>query len=272
MIKVVKGTTIVHTAEKFIYNKLAKNGCYILADRDDCEGIVIDGLVFGYGDNAYKDKPLAEIHYAYEVSVIGIATNAVNNADYIVVIPLNADINVWNDTATVERNGESESNPVFSIYISDKISEINSICDTTIANGVDVILNGETKHFSLTMVDQKNILAAQGAVQAGATEYPYHADGELCKQYSAADIITIATAATIFITYHTTYCNHVHAWIKRCENREQIEAIYYGAELPQDLAAHMTEVRGATKVDIQNNGGVGNFNPRSPCEGVTMQV
>ena len=52
----------------------------------------------------------------------------------------------------------------------------------------------------------------------------------------------MANAATVHVTYHRTYCNHVHAWIDRCTTVADVQAITYGTTLPDDLATHMAAV------------------------------
>lgn len=124
-----------------------------------------------------------------------------------------------------------------------KESEISEACHAAIVAGVDVTLSdGSTGHFALEETDQINLTTAFNAVQQGATGYPYHADGQLCKMYPAADIIAISEAATAHKLYHTTYCNHLMAWARRAETVDELSGITYGAELPEDLAANMAEV------------------------------
>ncbi len=126
-----------------------------------------------------------------------------------------------------------------------KLSELSVTCNRTITAGCDVTLTDGTKgHISMTEEDQINLMAAQAAVQAGQAGYPFHLDGELCKVYAAADIVLMATAATMHKLYHTTYCNHLNVWVRRCESVEEVQAIRYGAALPPDLAANMAEVLG----------------------------
>ena len=48
------------------------------------------------------------------------------------------------------------------------------------------------------------------------------------------------------VLYHQTYCNHVRAWVKRCTAIADVEAITYGVELPDDLAAHIATVLGGS--------------------------
>ena len=79
-------------------------------------------------------------------------------------------------------------------------------------------------------------------VEQGAPSYPYHADGNLCRLYTADEIKAISAAAMSHKLYHTTYCNHLFSWIDRVETEEELDAIYYGATLPDDLQANMNEV------------------------------
>jgi len=110
-------------------------------------------------------------------------------------------------------------------------------CSAAIYAGVDV----GGKRYSLTEHDQTEIMAQLQTVKEGAAFVPYHADGELCRMYSAAEFSEVAKAATAFIFYHRTYCNHLNAWIKRA-TLKQLDGIKYGAELPSDLAESMAAI------------------------------
>lgn len=148
-------------------------------------------------------------------------------------------------TALGETNGlpEDPYEPTLQELQVSKLSVINLACNVAIVAGCDVPLtDGNVEHFSLSETDQINLSAAVAAVQAGAAAYPYHADGELCKLYPADDIVLIGTAATKHKLYHTTYCNHLRAWVQRVETVEELDTIYYGAELPEDLASNMTNI------------------------------
>lgn len=118
-----------------------------------------------------------------------------------------------------------------------KKAEIGLACSAAIYAGIDV---GD-KHFSLTEHDQTEILTQYTFVKEGAAAVPYHADGELCRMFTAAEFTAIAEAATAHIFYHRTYCNHVNAWIARA-GLDDLAAITYGADLPADLAASMAAV------------------------------
>lgn len=126
-----------------------------------------------------------------------------------------------------------------------KCAEISNACETTIINGIDV----HDEHFSLTQNDQINLSVLYEQAKQGIEPLLYHADGELCRQFTAEEITTLMTKATEFKIYHTTYCNHLFAWINRCETVEEVQAITYGINLPEDLQNHMNEVLGIETTD-----------------------
>lgn len=125
----------------------------------------------------------------------------------------------------------------------DKIADLSAACNAAIVAGMDVETTQGTEHFSLEETDQINLSAALTAVQAGAASYPYHADGQLCRMFTAAEIQSIAQASVQHKLYHTTLCNHLLTWARRAETAEELAGISYTAEnLPEDLAANMAEV------------------------------
>ena len=102
--------------------------------------------------------------------------------------------------------------------------------------------DGSTGHISLTAEDQINLTNARAAVKAGARAYPYHLDGELCALYPAEDILAMGEQAAAHKLHHTTYYNHLAAWVRRCGTAEEAEAVTYGAALPEDLAENMAAI------------------------------
>lgn len=116
-----------------------------------------------------------------------------------------------------------------------KKREISQACETAIYSGVDVTFtDGSVEHFSLTEHDQLNLFGKQVQLAAGAEQLEYHSDGQPCRYYSAADMQTIIAAAMQHVSYHTTYCNAVNMWIAGCESTEEVQAIYYGADVPEE--------------------------------------
>nr|WP_326177413.1 hypothetical protein [uncultured Oscillibacter sp.] len=123
-----------------------------------------------------------------------------------------------------------------------RLAELSAACNAAITAGCDIVLSAGSGHISLTAEDQINLSTALAAVEQGAEGYPYHLDGQLCALFPAEDIQSCAQAATAHKLYQTTYYNHLAAWVRRCETAEELEAVTYGAALPEDLAANMAAV------------------------------
>ena len=114
-----------------------------------------------------------------------------------------------------------------------KKQEISQACEQAIYSGVSVTLtDGSTEHFALTEHDQLNLFGKQIELSAGVTRLKYHTDGQPCRYYDAADMQLIVTAAMDYVSYHTTYCNSLYSWIGGAQTAEEIQQIYYGAEIP----------------------------------------
>ena len=152
------------------------------------------------------------------------------------------DTEAWIEAATAEEIAAWEAEHPDPVPLEDKraakTAEMSAACNAAITAGMDVTTTQGTEHFSLQETDQINLTAAVTAVQQGAAGYPYHADGELCRMFTAAEIGAVGQASIAHKLYHTTYCNHLFAWIRRATAAE-LAGITYGAELPEDLAASM---------------------------------
>lgn len=127
-----------------------------------------------------------------------------------------------------------------------KLKELSAACGAAITAGCDVALSSGSGHISLTAEDQINLSTAMTAVEQGAQGYPYHLDGQLCAIFPATDIQVMAQKATAHKLEHTTYYNHLAAWVRRCETLEELETITYGEALPEDLEANMAEILAAS--------------------------
>lgn len=132
-----------------------------------------------------------------------------------------------------------------------KVEMANRTCESTIYSGVDAELSAGTQHFALTPNDQTNIDSMFTAVTLGATEYPYHADGEKCAMYSAADIMALYVAYKSFVTYQTTYCNFLKIWINRESNYDTVSSISYSDDLPADLKVEMQDILSKAQAQIE---------------------
>lgn len=106
-----------------------------------------------------------------------------------------------------------------------KLAEIKQSCEDYIYAGTDVTYSDDTvEHFTYTLADQSNISEMFTAIMAGATEYPYHADGEICKIYSKEQIVTIYGTLSLFKTEATTYHNSLKAQINAMTDASAISA------------------------------------------------
>lgn len=129
-----------------------------------------------------------------------------------------------------------------------KRAEVSADCEAIIYKGISATLaDGSTEHFSLTEHDQINLFGKQAQLAAGAERLEYHADGQLCRYYSAADMQAIIQAATWHVSYHTTYCNALNMWIAGCQTAEEVQEIFYGADVPEQyrsevLAAYLLQI------------------------------
>ena len=111
---------------------------------------------------------------------------------------------------------------------------------------MDVETTQGTEHFSLQETDQINLTTAYNAVVSGVPKYPYHADGALCRMFSADEIKAISAASIKHKMYHTTLCNHLLTWARRAETKEELDGITYTEDgLPDDLAKNMAQIMAA---------------------------
>lgn len=136
-----------------------------------------------------------------------------------------------------------------------KKEEISADCEAVIYAGVNVTLaDGTVEHFSLTEHDQLNLFGKQAQLNSGSEQLEYHADGQPCRYYSAADMQTIIDAAMFHVSYHTTYCNAINMWIAGCETAEEVQTIFYGADVPEEyqsdvLKAYLLQIAQSAESD-----------------------
>ncbi|MDO4330811.1 MAG: acyl carrier protein [Lachnospiraceae bacterium] len=149
--------------------------------------------------------------------------------------------------------------PTFEELQAAKKAEVSAACEKIIYKGIDVGLSDDTVgHFSLTIEDQLNLFGKQAQLATGADRLEYHADGQPCRYYSAEDMKFIIEMAMFHVSYHTTYCNALNMWIAGCETAEELQEIFYGADVPEEYQsevlkayileiAQMAEVPGETQ-------------------------
>jgi hypothetical protein len=130
-------------------------------------------------------------------------------------------------------DGEFVKNPNFrSVRIEDikntKILNMNRICENVITNGIDY--NGE--HYTLTTNDQINIMKLESeATLSPSTPKFYHADNQICRQYTNEEIQAIAALSMGWVTFHITYFNILKDQIKQMTDVDEIISAYWGMSL-----------------------------------------
>lgn len=132
----------------------------------------------------------------------------------------------------------------------EKLQMANDTARQIIHSGVEV----DGNHFSLTEVDQINLTTLAAQMQAAmrgeestidlALGVPYHADGQLCRCWPPEEFAVIVQAVTAHVFYHKTYCNHLRSYIKAINSPGELDAVYYGMELPGEYAESLAALLG----------------------------
>ena len=236
--KLISGTNIVGIGLSLDLRRFQKKHRIILLCNEESAQYI------QYKDVLYHDNwmsPITTDTVAYETAeVIKIDEQeyntlkaALETEDEIVIEP---------ETPVEEEPEYVDPNEVITVdYVKGvKIAEMSNTCNKVITNGFDVVLSdGNSYHFSLTTQDQLNLITLSSMIASGETQIPYHADGELCRFYSAEDINIIITTATQFKTYQVSYFNALKAYIESMTDIETIGAVVYGIEIP---AEHQSDV------------------------------
>lgn len=133
-----------------------------------------------------------------------------------------------------------------------KVVEMNNIQQTIIQEGVDVQLSdGTVEHFALDNHDEISIIGQQLSILLfGDNELPWHVDDETihCRFYSDEDMKIIGRTCNLFVTWHVTYFRDLRIYIRSLKTKEEVEAITYGIEIPEEFRSDplkkMMEVQG----------------------------
>lgn len=176
---------------------------------------------------------------------------------YKFVISLSNDGRVYVPPAPPEPIPEPEPYvPTLEEVRAQKKAVVASICEQVIFSGCNVTLSdGESYHFSLTEKDQLNLFGKQAQLAAGAEQLEYHADGQPCRYYSPEDMECIIGSAMWHVAYNTTYCNALNMWIAGCETMEEVQQIYYGADVPEEYQSEVLKAYPIQIAEMEGGGG-----------------
>lgn len=116
-----------------------------------------------------------------------------------------------------------------------KKQEIETSYQTVKATGVDVEISTGTEHFPLTSEDVTFLMGKQFEMMSDTSEKIAYQDSENhCKFYSREDMQIIIQQALLFVNYQTTYRNNLCEWIDKCSTSEDVAAVSYGIEIPEE--------------------------------------
>lgn len=132
--------------------------------------------------------------------------------------------------------------PTLAELIAAKKSELNTACNAVIISGFDVTISTGTEHFEMKLEDQIALGVCAEMAKSGENAIPWHPNGDAtlpCVYYSAADMTLISNAAYQHRSYHQTYCNSLKVWAQSCTVAEELEAIFYGADVPAEYQSEV---------------------------------
>lgn len=114
-----------------------------------------------------------------------------------------------------------------------KINELSNTCNQLIENGVDLVIDGKTEHFSysLSKGDQNNIDDIMKLAASTGLGQSYHCDNGNCRIYTIDQIVTLYIAVKINKLINMTYFNQMKQYIRSLdsdESKNMIKSISYG--------------------------------------------
>lgn len=135
----------------------------------------------------------------------------------------------WRDEINSIQENSLTDEPTLEQEKNKKIVEMTACCRSTITNGIDY----NDEHYRLNTTDQIN-LTSLGALAQQGKSVPYHADGKICRIYTAEEMMGLVQSATQFIIYNTTYFNLLKHTINNMTNIETVKSVVYGMELSEE--------------------------------------
>ena len=218
----------------------AKHNLLVVSKDIEAEYLDVNGVL-------YRDfwfRPVRSVEYPYTLCNIMVITKdeydalaeAIDNGEQASLIIEEPEPEAAEEPTQTDENAEMNLEYVKSM----KIKEMSATCQNAITNGFDIVLSDEnTYHFSLTIQDQLNMLGLSVMVANGVEQIPYHADGELCKEFPVADFIAISTMANTHKTYHVTYYNSLKNYINSLDDISDVNSVTYGMAIPVEFQSEV---------------------------------
>lgn len=241
--KLINGTTFVGIATSQDLRRFQTKHSIILVCSEEQAQYVQVGDIF-YRDNWLLPTITDKVEYQ-DVSIIQITEEEYNTL--YEAIDSGEEIDISDDNEEPVQLEVPEVDPIEEITIEflkeRKTQEMSATCNAIIVAGFDVILSdNETHHFSLTVQDQLNLITLSSMAAAGEAYIPYHADGELCRMFTADDINKMVVAATEFKTFHTTYFNSLKVYINSMDSIDKVASVEYGVSIPEEYQSDVLKI------------------------------
>lgn len=125
-----------------------------------------------------------------------------------------------------------------------KVSEMNVAQQQIVAHGCEVELTDGTKErFTLTTNDQLSLNALSVKTLEGMQIVPWHPADESvhCKFYSEEDMKKITDACMNWVAYHVTYFRDLRIYIRSLQDKDSINAIQYGDNIPTEYQSEVLQ-------------------------------
>lgn len=227
-----------------------------------------DGSVILSNDGSVWEPPVYTLNFSgSNCQIVGEAKQTPERFEEMIIPEVIPDENYeflgWSpeipESGIVDRNitfyAQVKYIPTLEEVKTAKKIEISAACEKIIHDGIDVVVpDGTVEHFSLMANDQINLFGKQAQLAAGATHLEYHQDGHPCRYYTAEEMQMIIKAAMEHVSYHTTYCNALNMWIAGSETVEEVNNIFYGADIPEEYQSEVLKDY-LTKIMEESEGG-----------------
>lgn len=126
-----------------------------------------------------------------------------------------------------------------------KKREIKTKCKEVIENGFrSKVKDGiNEEHYSLRLEDQTNMTVLMSDIQLGIQSVPWHNSSQsICEMWDAATFASLYMESKIYILMQRFYSDGLEEMINRATTMEDLNDIYWGATLPEDIQSTIDQM------------------------------
>ena len=135
-----------------------------------------------------------------------------------------------------------------------KLKEVGKAAEQDIFDGTVIEIEPGVSHkFSYQLYDQVNYdeLFILALIAPEIERLPYHANGAFCCMLEKAQVIKICSTLMMRKTQITTYANSLNMYINSLNSREDLLAVEYGMELPQEYHDRINSILAETMTQVE---------------------